>query len=68
MPRRLLDAARVATQHAAWSDLEDKISDDENTVESEDSVDDIDQPSPEARGDVTHESMEDPSSVTAKMH
>ena len=37
MARRLLDAARAAKQLADWSDLESNISDDEDTVESEDS-------------------------------
>ena len=42
MPRRLLDTARAATQLAAWPDLENNISDDEDTVESENSEDEID--------------------------
>ena len=47
MARSLLDSARAATQLAAWSDLENSISNNEDTVESEDSKDEIDQPSPE---------------------
>ena len=66
MARRLLDAARVAAQPAACSDLENNISDDEDTVESEDCEDEIDLPSPEERDDVTLESMDDPFAVNSQ--
>ena len=41
MARRLLDAAKAATQLAAWSDLEDNILNHGSSVESEDSEDDL---------------------------
>ena len=66
MARRLLDAAKAAKQLAGRSDLEDSISDNEDTVESEDSEDEIDQPSPEERDDATQESMDDPSAVNSQ--
>ena len=62
-PKWQLDAARAAAQLSDWSDLENNISDDEDTIESEDSEDEIDQPTPEERDDATHESMDDPPAV-----
>ena len=41
MAGRLLDAAKAATQLAAWSDLGDNILDDGSSVESEDSEGDL---------------------------
>ena len=41
MATRFLDAAKVATQLAVWSDLEDNILDDGSSVENEDSEDDL---------------------------
>ena len=66
MAKGLLGAARAATQLAGWSNIEDNISNDEDTVESENSEDEIDQPSPEERDDVTHESLDDPSAVNSQ--
>ena len=57
MAKMIVNAARAATQIAAWSDSEDSISDEEDTVESEDSEDDIDQPLIEECDIVTDESM-----------
>ena len=59
MARRLLDAAKAATQLAAWSDLEDNISDDDGSVVSEDSEDDL--LSTGNADDETNENMNDPS-------
>ena len=59
MARRLLDAAKAATQLAAWSDLEDNISDDDGSVVSEDSEDDL--LSTGNTDDETNENMNDPS-------
>ena len=41
MARRLLDAAKAATQLAAWSDLKDNILDEGSSIVSEDSEDDL---------------------------
>ena len=64
MARRLLDAAQLA----AWLDLEDNISDDEDIVESKDSEDEIDQRSPEERDDVTWRVWMIHLLLTAKMY
>ena len=66
MARRQLDAVRVATHLAPKSDLEDNISDDEDTAEREDSEDEINQSSPEERDDITHESMDNPFAVNSQ--
>ena len=59
MARRLLDAAKAATQLAVWSDLEDNILDDGIGVVSEDSEDDL--LSAGDNDDETNDNVNDPS-------
>ena len=63
MAKRLLDAAKAATQLAAWSDLKYNISDDGSSVVSEDSEDDL--LSAKDNDDETNENMNDPSPVNS---
>ena len=63
MARRLLDAAKAATQLAAWSDLEDNILDDGIGVVSEDSEDDL--LSAGDNDDETNDNVNDPSLVNS---
>ena len=63
MARKLLDAAKAATQLAAWSDLEDNILDDGRSVESEDSEDDL--LSAGDNDDETNDNINNPSLVNS---
>ena len=63
MARRLLDAAKTATQLATWSDLKDNILDDGISVVNEDSEDDL--LSAADHDDETNENMNDPSPVNS---
>ena len=64
MARRFVDAAKPATQLAAWSDLKDNISDDGSSVVSEDSEDDL-LSARDDDDDETNENMNDPSPVNS---
>ena len=63
MARRLLDAAKSATQLAAWSDLKDNILDDGISVVNEDSEDDL--LSARDNDDETNDNINDPSLVNS---
>ena len=63
MARRLLDAAKAATQLAAWSDLKDNISDNGSSEVSKDSEDNL--LSAGDDNDETNENMNDPSPVNS---
>ena len=62
MARRLLNAAKIATQLAAWSDLEDNILDDGSSVITKDSEHDL----LSAGDDETNDNMNDSSFVNSQ--
>ena len=55
--KAILNAATTASQSPTLSHPEEGISDDEEAIESGDSVDDVDQPSPQEGDDATHKSI-----------
>ena len=66
MTRRLLDAAKAATQLASWSDLEDNLLNEGSSVVSDDSEDDL--LSARDNDDETNDNINDPSLVNSPGH
>ena len=66
MTKRLLDAAKAATQLATWSDLKDNLLDEGSSVVSDDSEDNL--LSARDNDDETNDNINDPSLVNSPGH